>query len=166
MAIMQDLTPIFLNISDPNISNGVPINKESRKFGPFLASVVAGTAFWGLDAFLVVVLSRESFTTLLIRNVVLIGFSMLWLSARLRRSMFGLIRVSALPFVVALWISGAATSAGRSLVVEQSSLIDAAFEILVFPMTTLEVATYSGILPALLLSSLLPLLKGIKRGVN
>jgi len=123
--------------------------------------IVAG--FWIADIVLVAFMDTQVLTTLLIRNVVLASFALMFTSALPRIASNHATSTRRLVFVLLLWLFGTVIDEVRLLSAGMDSIEGAFKAMLFFPLNTLSIATYSGILPALLIVTIAALAFGWRR---
>lgn len=132
----------------------------------FLA-IGCAALFWLVDMAIVRAIETQSLLLVVIRNFVLIGgVALIWVPRRNREALFFGSRFAAPVFALFLWILGALMDTVIQIQ-EQELTVEAGLRHLaIFPLTTLGLATYSGILPALLGGTLIALWFGSHRGTD
>lgn len=112
-----------------------------------------GVLFWVIDRVLVVLLEPPSLATVALRNSVLLGLLFaIWVWQRRRATNEGR-GLCAAAFLISLWLSGAILDVVFQTQSDSYSLSEILGSLAMFPLTTLGVATMSGILPALIAGS-------------
>ncbi len=122
---------------------------QSPLGGKYVLWIAWALAFWGLNEVTAWWLPIEDSNTLVIRNALLTLTVVPWIFLLRRfQSQVG----TPLFLLLGLWVFGAFFDAANRML-ENPEHPGAIVSLLAFPLTTLTVATYSGILPALILVS-------------
>lgn len=130
---------------------------------PYITIIGIAAGFWVADAVLVTFMDTQVLTTLLVRNMVLASSALMFTFAFRRRLFIGATSARRLVFILLLWLFGTVIDEVRLLSAGSDSINGAITALLVFPLNTLSLATYSGILPALLIVTIAALAVGWKR---